>query len=364
MPHIPTIANHMSEKSKNPVSYRDAGVDIERGAALVEQIKPAVKRTHRTGVASDIGGFGGLFALMDCGFQDPILVSATDGVGTKLKLAVETNRHTTVGIDLVAMCVNDIIVQGAEPLFFLDYFASGKLDLNTARQVIEGIARGCEIAGAALLGGETAEMPDMYAGNDYDLAGFCVGAVERDRLLDSSQVKVGDRILGIKSSGLHSNGFSLVRRVLADQPSLAKQKVDGVDLFDVLMEPTRIYVKPLLQVLSQFDVHGLAHITGGGLTENLPRTMPPGTSASIGLDSWELPAIFELLAEAGPIEPQELLRTFNCGIGMAVIVPHDQAVAVSTALNQLGESVFNIGEVSVGSSGEVNYRGSLSRGSA
>ena len=354
----------MSEKSKNPVSYRDAGVDIERGAALVEQIKPSVKRTHRTGVASDIGGFGGLFALMDCGFQDPILVSATDGVGTKLKLAVETNRHTTVGIDLVAMCVNDIIVQGAEPLFFLDYFASGKLDLNTARQVIEGIARGCEIAGAALLGGETAEMPDMYAGNDYDLAGFCVGAVERDRLLDSSQVKVGDRILGIKSSGLHSNGFSLVRRVLADQPSLAKQKVDGVDLFDVLMEPTRIYVKPLLQVLSQFDVHGLAHITGGGLTENLPRTMPPGTSASIDLDSWELPAIFELLAEAGPIEPQELLRTFNCGIGMAVIVPHDQAVAVSTALNQLGESVFNIGEVSVGSSGEVNYRGSLSRGSA
>lgn len=348
----------MSNKTKKPVSYRDAGVDIERGAALVEQIKPAVKRTYRTGVASDIGGFGGLFALMDCGFQDPVLVSATDGVGTKLKLAVETNRHSTVGIDLVAMCANDIIVQGAEPLFFLDYFASGKLDVAAARQVIEGIARGCEIAGAALLGGETAEMPDMYADNDYDLAGFCVGAVERDQILDSSRVKVGDRILGIASSGLHSNGYSLVRRILADQPALTTTQVDGVDLFDVLMEPTRIYVKPLLQVLAEFDIHGLAHITGGGITENLPRSMPAGTSAGIDLSSWVLPTIFELLADAGPIEPQELLRTFNCGIGMAVIVPQPDAAGIISALSQLGEGVFEIGEIGAGSSG-VNYSGTL-----
>lgn len=349
----------MSEKIKKPISYRDAGVDIERGASLVEQIIPAIKRTHRSGVASDIGGFGGLFALMDCGYQDPVLVSATDGVGTKLKLAVESARHTTVGIDLVAMCVNDIIVQGAEPLFFLDYFASGKLDVATARQVIEGIARGCEIAGAALLGGETAEMPDMYADNDYDLAGFCVGAVERERILDGSAVKRGDRILGIASSGLHSNGYSLVRRVLADQPRLASTRIDGRDLIDVLMEPTRIYVKPLLNILTEFDIHALAHITGGGITENLPRVMPIGTGANIDLDRWELPAIFELLATAGPIEPQELLRTFNCGIGMAVIVPQDQTTSVAAALGQLGEVVFDIGTVGAGDNGEVVYSGAL-----
>lgn len=349
----------MSEKIKKPVSYRDAGVDIERGTTLVEQIKPAVKRTHRTGVASDIGGFGGLFALMECGYQDPVLVSATDGVGTKLKLAVATGRHSTVGIDLVAMCVNDIIVQGAEPLFFLDYFASGKLDVATARQVIEGIARGCEIAGAALLGGETAEMPDMYADNEYDLAGFCVGAVEREKILDSSAVALGDRILGIASSGFHSNGYSLVRRVLADQPSLATTQIDGRDFIDVLMEPTRIYVKPLLQILGGFEIHALAHITGGGITENLPRVMPTGTSANIDLDNWVLPAIFEILADAGPIEPEELLRTFNCGIGMAVIVPPDQTAGVASALSQLGEAVFDIGEVGAGDNGELRYSGAL-----
>ncbi len=359
MPTTPSRIYNMSEKIKKPVSYRDAGVDIERGTSLVEQIKPAVKRTHRPGVASDLGGFGGLFALMDCGYRDPVLVSATDGVGTKLKLAVESARHTTVGIDLVAMCVNDIIVQGAEPLFFLDYFASGKLDVATARQVIEGIARGCEIAGAALLGGETAEMPDMYADSDYDLAGFCVGAAERENILDGSTVAIGDRILGIASSGLHSNGYSLVRRVLADQPSLATTQIDGRSLVDVLMEPTRIYVKPLLQILHEFEIHGLAHITGGGITENLPRVMPTGASVKIDLDSWTLPAIFELLAKAGPIEHQELLRTFNCGIGMAVIVPHAQSAEVAAVLSELGEVVFEIGTVGAGNNGEVSYSGLL-----
>jgi phosphoribosylformylglycinamidine cyclo-ligase len=359
MPAIPSTVNRMSKKTKQPVSYRDAGVDIERGAALVEQIKPAVKRTHRTGVASDIGGFGGLFALMDCGFQDPVLVSATDGVGTKLKLATETGQHTTVGIDLVAMCVNDIIVQGAEPLFFLDYFASGKLDVAAAREIIEGIARGCEIAGAALLGGETAEMPDMYADNDYDLAGFCVGAVERDRILDRSRVEIGDRILGMASSGLHSNGYSLVRRVLANQKIAPTTEIDGTALYDVLMEPTRIYVKPLLKVLREFDIHGLAHITGGGLTENLPRVMSAGTSAYINLDQWTLPPIFAWLADAGPIEPDELLRTFNCGVGMVIIIPQGQVEGITAALNKLGESVFEIGEVRAGTHGDVSYLGSL-----
>ncbi len=359
MPTTPSLVSRMSEKFKKSVTYRDAGVDIERGANLVEQIKPAVKRTHRTGVAGDIGGFGGLFALMECGYKDPVLVSATDGVGTKLKLAIETGRHATVGIDLVAMCVNDVIVQGAEPLFFLDYFASGKLDVATARCVIEGIARGCEIAGTALLGGETAEMPDMYAENDYDLAGFCVGAVERDQILDGRAIRSGDRILGIASNGLHSNGYSLVRRVLADHQSSTPIQIDGRDLLDVLMEPTRIYVKPLLKILSEFDIHGMAHITGGGITENLPRVMPADTCANIELDNWVLPTIFELLAETGPIQPQELLRTFNCGIGMAIIVPPYQTVDVTSALNHLGESVFEIGSVSAGEHGEVKYTGAL-----
>lgn len=359
MPTIPSRVSRMSEKFKKPVTYRDAGVDIERGANLVEQIKPAVQRTHRIGVAGDIGGFGGLFALMECGYKDPVLVSATDGVGTKLKLAVETGRHATVGIDLVAMCVNDVLVQGAEPLFFLDYFASGKLEVATARCVIEGIAQGCEIAGAALLGGETAEMPDMYADNDYDLAGFCVGAVERDQILDGRAIRSGDRILGIASNGLHSNGYSLVRRVLADHESSTPIQIDGRDLLDVLMEPTRIYVKPLLKILSEFDIHGMAHITGGGITENLPRVMPADTCANIELDNWVLPTIFELLAETGPIQPQELLRTFNCGIGMTVIVPPDQTVDVTSALNQLGETVFEIGNVSAGENGEVKYTGVL-----
>ena len=349
----------MPEKPNRPLTYRDAGVDIDEGAALVERIKPAIKRTNRTGVASDIGGFGGLFALAECGFRDPILVSATDGVGTKLKLAIELQIHDTVGIDLVAMCVNDIIVQGAEPLFFLDYFASAKLDAESASQVINGIARGCEIAGAALLGGETAEMPDMYAANDYDLAGFCVGAVERDELIDMSRVKVGDKILGLASNGLHSNGYSLVRRVLTERSIRLSEKVGGTRLDHSLLEPTRIYVKPLLSVLRKHKINGLAHITGGGLSENIPRVLPPGTMANINLDTWEIPPLFHWLAKNGPIETTELLRTFNCGIGMAVIVPTQSAQAVSNALIEAGEIVFEIGEIGGGPQCVVKYSGSL-----
>jgi len=351
----------MSKHSKTPISYRDAGVDIDRGAALVEQIKPAVKRTYRVGVASDIGGFGGLFALGDCGFNDPVLVSATDGVGTKLKIAIEAGRHRTVGVDLVAMCVNDIIVQGAEPLFFLDYFASGRLDVDTARQIIEGIARGCEIAGAALLGGETAEMPDMYRDKDYDLAGFCVGAVERSRIVDIERVKIGDKVLGLASSGLHSNGYALVRRVLADHNIPLTTKINGEVLVDVLLEPTRIYVKSVLEVLRNFDIHAMAHITGGGITENLPRAMPTGMVAQVNLDSWEMPAVFHWLADTGPIEPSELLRTFNCGIGMAIIVPSEHADAIAEAFSALDESVVEIGEIAAGDqTSGVRFRGRLS----
>ena len=350
----------MSDQSRKTITYRDAGVDIERGAALIEQIKPAVKRTHRQGVASDIGGFGGLFALGDCGFDDPVLVSATDGVGTKLKLAIEAQHHSTVGIDLVAMCVNDVIVQGAEPLFFLDYFASGRLELGAAREIIEGIARGCEIAGAALLGGETAEMPDMYHDDDYDLAGFCVGAVERDRLLDAARVQVGDKILGMASSGLHANGYSLVRRILTDRAIPLTTTINGEELLDVLLEPTRIYVKPLLEVLRGFDIHALAHITGGGMTGNIPRVLPSGTVANIDLGSWSLPAIFAWLADTGPIDTLELLGTFNCGIGMVIIVPPHQAAAITEALAAQGESVFEIGEVGASAeAGAVRYNGRL-----
>jgi len=350
----------MSNETSKPLTYRDAGVDIDEGAALVEKIKPAIKRTHRSGVASDIGGFGGLFALAECGYRDPILVSATDGVGTKLKLAIELQKHSTVGIDLVAMCANDIIVQGAEPLFFLDYFASGKLDVESASEIIGGIARGCEIAGAALLGGETAEMPDMYAASDYDLAGFCVGAVERDKLIDMSRVKVGDKILGLASSGLHSNGYSLVRRILRDKDISLSDEVAGTPLATVLLEPTRIYVKALLSVVRNHDIHGLAHITGGGLSENIPRVLPPGTVANVDLDAWEVPAVFKWLAKTGPIEGSELLRTFNCGIGMAVIAPPDSVHAVSTALTRAGETVFEIGEIGAGPKCQVNYFGRLS----
>jgi phosphoribosylaminoimidazole synthetase len=349
----------MTDPNRPGITYADAGVDIERGAALVERIKPAVKLTHRSGVAGELGGFGGLFALAECGYTDPILVSATDGVGTKLKLAIETGRHSTIGIDLVAMCVNDIVVQGAEPLFFLDYFATARLDVDTAETIINGIARGCQIAGAALLGGETAEMPDMYHGDDYDLAGFAVGAVERTNVIDGSRIVAGDVLLGLASSGLHSNGYSLVRRILADNPMSLGEPIGGRELGDVLLEPTRIYVKPLLDVIARFEIHGLAHITGGGLTENLPRVLPDGLVAELDLAAWTRPPIFAWLAERGPVEPAELLKTFNCGIGMVVAVPATAAEAVAAALREAGETVTAVGNVAAGTGEPVQYRGKL-----
>lgn len=347
----------MTDPNRPGITYADAGVDIERGAALVERIKPAVKRTRRSGVASELGGFGGLFALAECGYTDPILVSATDGVGTKLKLAIETGRHATIGIDLVAMCVNDIIVQGAEPLFFLDYFATARLDVDTAETIINGIARGCEIAGCALLGGETAEMPDMYHGDDYDLAGFAVGAVERANVIDGSRIVAGDVLLGLASSGLHSNGYSLVRRILADNPGARDESIGGRALDDVLLEPTRIYVKPLLEVIAPFEIHGLAHITGGGLTENLPRVLPHGLIAELDLAAWTCPPIFAWLAERGPVVPAELLKTFNCGIGMVVVVPAAAAESIAAALRAAGEQVSVIGSISAGGGEPVQYHG-------
>ena len=350
----------MDESRPKTISYRDAGVDIDRGAELVERIKPAVRRTHRAGVASALGGFGGLFALGECGYSDPVLVSATDGVGTKLKFAIESGHHGTVGIDLVAMCVNDIVVQGAEPLFFLDYFASSTLDVAVAEEVISGIAHGCEMAGAALLGGETAEMPDMYRADDYDIAGFCVGAVERDKILEPRMVQVGDKILGLASSGLHANGYSLVRHIVDAHDILLEAPFNGKTLAEELLTPTRIYVKPLLQALAMHEVHGLAHITGGGITENVPRVLPPGLCAAIDLSAWDLPPIFNWLVDKGPVEHHELLRTFNCGIGMVVIAPPAHANAIISTLQNLGETTTEIGEIILSDTPpQVHYSGVL-----
>lgn len=329
-----------------PVSYRDAGVDIDAGADLVTAIKPAVATTARPEVLGGLGGFGGLFKFDTQRFQEPILVAATDGVGTKLELAFAHQRHNAVGIDLVAMCVNDLIVQGAEPLFFLDYYATGKLDLDTATQVIEGIVEGCREAGAALLGGETAEMPGMYKDTRYDLAGFCVGVVERAKLLKQARTQPGDIIIGVGSSGPHANGFSLIRHILASQHHDAQTPLaDGKPLLDALLMPTRIYVSSILQLLNSLPVHALAHITGGGLSENIPRTLAPNAQAQIDLSAWPTPEVFNWLANSGPVAPEEMLRTFNCGIGMTVIVP---AVHQQDALDLLlsaGEHAWVIGEI-------------------
>lgn len=333
---------------KPSLSYRDAGVDIDAGEALVERIKPAAARTKRPGVMSGLGGFGALFEI-PTGFEQPVLVSGTDGVGTKLKLAIETGRHDGVGIDLVAMCVNDVIVQGAEPLFFLDYYATGHLDVDVAAQVVEGIAEGCVRAGCALIGGETAELPGMYSGDDYDLAGFTVGIVEKSRMLDGSKVAAGDTVIGLASSGPHSNGYSLIRKVLEVSGAGLGDVLPGDEqqrnLGDALMAPTRIYVKPLLEVMKQQEVHALAHITGGGLTENIPRILPEGLGVEISRSSWQFPAVFKWLQEQGNISEPEMLRTFNCGIGMVVIVPSDSADEVITALRNTGETVMNLGRV-------------------
>jgi len=342
------------ETGRAPYTYAQAGVSIEAGNALVRAIGPLARATRRPGADADLGGFGGIFDLKAAGFTDPLLVAANDGVGTKLKLAIESGRHEGVGVDLVAMCANDLIVQGAEPLFFLDYYASGKLDNAVAERVVASIAEGCKQAGCALIGGETAEMPGMYSDGDYDLAGFCVGAVERGNLLDRTKVKPGDAILGLASSGVHSNGFSLVRRLAADKgwkldrPALFDQ---GVILIDALMAPTRIYVKSLLPLLNAGKIHGLAHITGGGLLENIPRVLPDDCHAKVDADSWAQPGLMAFLQAQGNIEPEEMARTFNCGIGMAVFVSADEAETVTAALQAAGESVSRIGQVESGTRG-------------
>jgi phosphoribosylformylglycinamidine cyclo-ligase len=335
------------------LTYKDAGVSIEAGNALVKAIGPLARSTARPGADAELGGFGGFFDLRAAGYRDPLLVAANDGVGTKLKLAIELGRHGGVGIDLVAMCANDLIVQGAEPLFFLDYYATGKLDNEVAAEVVASIAEGCRRAGCALIGGETAEMPGMYAAGDYDLAGFCVGAVERDRVLTGANISPGDVILGLASSGVHSNGFSLVRRIVAQEGWDLRQNFPSVGkaLGEGLLEPTEIYVRALLPFVQQRRIKGLAHITGGGLLENIPRVLPEGCHAVIDVGEWQLPSIFGLLQQGGRIAPEEMARTFNCGIGMAVIVSADAADSVSAELEGAVEEVFEIGCVEQGRRG-------------
>jgi phosphoribosylformylglycinamidine cyclo-ligase len=330
---------------KRPLSYKDAGVDIDAGNALVERIKPAVARTRRPEVLAGLGGFGALFALPPGKYHEPVLVSGTDGVGTKLKLAQILNRHETIGIDLVAMCVNDVLVQGAEPLFFLDYFATGKLDVNTAATVIEGIAKGCELAGCALVGGETAEMPDMYAPGEYDLAGFTVGAVERKKIIDGSQIKAGQVLLGIESSGPHSNGYSLIRKVLSVNGADPHGPFGDGTLADALMKPTVIYVKSIFDVLQKHRISGMAHITGGGLVENIIRVVPDGLALTLQSLSWPRPPIFQWLKSAGEIAELEMLRTFNCGIGFVLILDAAQVPAVQQTLQAHDLKSWTIGEV-------------------
>jgi len=362
-------ANAMTDQKEpfpSSYSYAQAGVDIAAGNALVRAIAPLAKATRRPGANAELGGFGGFFDLKAAGFRDPLLVAANDGVGTKLKLAIDHDRHDGVGIDLVAMCANDLIVQGAEPLFFLDYFSTGKLDSGVAERVIAGIAEGCKMAGCALIGGETAEMPGMYAPGDYDLAGFCVGAVERDQALTGGQVAVGDVLLGLGSSGVHSNGFSLVRRLASDKGwKLDRPAIFDSDvlLIDALMAPTRIYVKSLLPTIRAAKIHALAHITGGGLLENIPRVLPDGCHAIVNADSWEQPRLMAFLQAQGHIEPAEMARTFNCGIGMVLVVGPDDVASVTAELTTAGETVHRIGAIEAGEKG-CTVRGSAEAWSA
>jgi len=341
-----------NNSDKTSISYRDAGVDIEAGDALVEQIKPFAKRTMRPEVLGGIGGFGSLFAVPKK-FKEPILVSGTDGVGTKLKLAFELNKHDTVGIDLVAMSVNDILVQGAEPLFFLDYFACGKLEVGVAAQVIKGIAEGCEQSGCALVGGETAEMPGMYPAGEYDLAGFAVGCADKSKLIDGTTIAAGDVVLGLASSGAHSNGYSLIRKLIEKSGIDFESDFHGRKFKDVVMEPTRIYVKSLLKLIEALPVKGMAHITGGGITENIPRVLPAGLTAEIRADGWQLPPLFQWLQAQGNIVPSELYKTFNCGIGMAVIVAKEHVAQARQLLEASGETVFEIGHIRAQNAGEA-----------
>lgn len=334
----------MNQTSNVSLSYRDAGVDIDAGDALVEAIKPYAKRTMREGVMGGLGGFGAMFEISKK-YKEPVLVSGTDGVGTKLRLAFELNRHDTVGIDLVAMSVNDILVQGAEPLFFLDYFACGKLDVAIATDVIKGIAQGCEQAGCALIGGETAEMPSMYPAGEYDLAGFAVGAVEKANIIDGTKIAAGDVVLGLASSGVHSNGYSLVRKIIEVAKPDLEGDFHGRKLADVLMQPTRIYVKPLLALMASMEVKGMVHITGGGLVENIPRVLQPGLVAELDSNAWTMPPLFTWLQQHGGVADAEMHRVFNCGIGMTVIVSADNAAAAIAQLEEAGEIVYTIGKI-------------------
>jgi phosphoribosylformylglycinamidine cyclo-ligase len=335
----------MSEQ-KRPLSYRDAGVDIDAGNALVKRIGPVAKRTSRPEVMGGLGGFGAMCRIPSK-YRNPVLVSGTDGVGTKLRLAMEHNRHDHIGVDLVAMCVNDLVVGGAEPLFFLDYYATGKLNVDVAARVVEGIGLGCEQAGCALVGGETAEMPGMYEGDDYDLAGFCVGVVEEERIIDGRRVQAGDKLIALGSSGAHSNGYSLIRRILA-QSSAEGVTVNGRPLIDALLEPTRIYVKSLLALIEQVDVRAMAHITGGGLPENLPRVLPDNVIAWVDTASWHLPELFQWLQREGQVDAFEMYRTFNCGVGMVLVVPDAQLDQTLALLEASGENAWLLGEIRSG----------------
>ncbi|WP_132958664.1 phosphoribosylformylglycinamidine cyclo-ligase [Rhizobium sp. BK251] len=355
----------MSQSGKNGLTYSDAGVDIDAGNLMVEKIKPAVRSTRRPGADGEIGGFGGLFDLKAAGFTDPVLVAANDGVGTKLKIAIDADYHETVGIDLVAMCVNDLVVQGAEPLFFLDYFATGKLDPDQGAAIVGGIASGCREAGCALIGGETAEMPGMYSDGDYDLAGFAVGAAERGQLLPSADIAEGDVILGLASSGVHSNGFSLVRKIVAlsglawDAPA---PFAEGKKLGEALLTPTRIYVKPLLKAIRETGaIKALAHITGGGFPENIPRVLPKQLAAEIDLGAVQVPPVFSWLAKTGGVEAKEMLRTFNCGVGMIAVVASENVEAVTKALEAEGEKIIRLGRMIARAEGAAgtHYTGTL-----
>ncbi|WP_140919957.1 phosphoribosylformylglycinamidine cyclo-ligase [Limnobaculum xujianqingii] len=337
---------------KTSLSYKDAGVDIDAGNALVDRIKGVVKQTRRPEVMGGLGGFGALCALPQK-YREPILVSGTDGVGTKLRLAMDLKRHDTIGIDLVAMCVNDLIVQGAEPLFFLDYYATGKLDVDTAARVVTGIGEGCKQSGCALVGGETAEMPGMYHGEDYDVAGFCVGVVEKSEIIDGSKVSAGDTLIALASSGPHSNGYSLVRKILeVSKTDPQATMLAGKSLADHLLAPTKIYVKSILQMLEQIDVHAIAHITGGGFWENIPRVLPQGTQAAIDESSWQWPEVFNWLQQAGNVSRHEMYRTFNCGVGMVIALPEAQANAAIAQLQSTGEIAWKIGTIKASTSDE------------
>jgi phosphoribosylformylglycinamidine cyclo-ligase len=341
----------MTERA--PVTYREAGVDIDAGEELVARIKPGVKRSMRREVLAGIGGFGALVEVPLDRYRKPVLVSGTDGVGTKLRVAIDTGRHDTVGIDLVAMCVNDVLVQGAEPLFFLDYYATGKLSVDIAARVVAGIVEGCVQAGCALVGGETAEMPGMYHGEDYDLAGFCVGIVDKESIIDGSKTTAGDVVLGLPSSGPHSNGYSLIRKILSVAGADVSLQLDGIALIDRLMAPTRIYVKPLLALIGAVPVHGLSHITGGGLLDNIPRVIPEGLEVVLQRKAWRREPIFEWLQSAGRVPDEEMYRVFNCGIGMTVhVAPHDADRAIEL-LRSAGQEALVIGEVKRGSRGVV-----------